>query len=306
MKKHITTLLTLAATFSTGLIPVEAAEEYIAGPYSSFRMRLGEFLDDLDVVRWRDTVIIGYAGTGYPLRGAIRMGVDQAYGEGNDVFIPLEKLEQATKITWTTGIVWKQTTNGDPSLDGGVDLAVYFVPDLVVPEGSSPDFSHYEFDKYPGAVKVADIPRNEPFTNPEENWGIELMDREHLTIEIDITDAVKAALDQGLIVSGNSIAMGMLQTEYNEFDPAQIPVGFQDIQRMNIMAAEQSFFTLSFDDVGPDMGPGVFSDYELVDGYVNTGDWMGWVYVEDYPWALVVNLNKYVYSGGNGWFFIRK
>lgn len=54
-------------------------------------------------------------------------------------------------------------------------------------------------------------------------------------------------------------------------------------------------------------GPGVFSDYALLDsGYVDTGAWMGWVWVTSYPWVWSVNLSKYIYAGGDNWFYIQK
>lgn len=52
---------------------------------------------------------------------------------------------------------------------------------------------------------------------------------------------------------------------------------------------------------GGAMGPGIFANYSLVDGWVNTGSWMGWVYVADYPHFYPIALDKYVYSsGGDG------
>lgn len=298
------TALVLGATILAGDLAAQAPEVYEAGPYSTSRLRLGEFLDDIDLQQWRDTLIIGYSTGGFPWRGIIRMGVDQPYGLGNTTSIPMERLQAATRITWTTGIVWKQNTNGVQDPAGGVDIGVYFVPDLTIPEGATPTFLHYGFPTFAGASKVADIARDIPFTNPESAWGTELMDAEHLTIEIDITDQVKAALAAGQIVSGNSIAMGLVQTEYDDFDPAQIPVGFEDLGRMSIVSGKQSFFTLSFDDVGPVKGPGEFGDFDVIDGYVNTGSWLGWVYVEEYPWCYIVELDKYIYASGSEWFFI--
>lgn len=54
-------------------------------------------------------------------------------------------------------------------------------------------------------------------------------------------------------------------------------------------------------------GPGVFSDYDLIEGYVDTGDWMGWVYVVHYPWSYVVDLGSYVYvTDSAGWVYVAK
>lgn len=69
--------------------------------------------------------------------------------------------------------------------------------------------------------------------------------------------------------------------------------------------AQRPTLTLEFGDAVV-KGPGVFSDYDVVDGYVNTGDWMGWVYVEEYPYVYVSVLDKYIYAGGDSWFYVAK
>ena len=54
----------------------------------------------------------------------------------------------------------------------------------------------------------------------------------------------------------------------------------------------------------PDYGP--FNDYieTLTQGYVDSGDWIGWVYVKSYPWVYMLDLNKYSYSAGGNWFYL--
>jgi hypothetical protein len=59
-------------------------------------------------------------------------------------------------------------------------------------------------------------------------------------------------------------------------------------------------------DTGGNTGPGDFSDYELVDGWVDSGSFMGWVYVESHPWVFPLALDKWIYAGGEGWFFVEK
>lgn len=45
-------------------------------------------------------------------------------------------------------------------------------------------------------------------------------------------------------------------------------------------------------------GPGVLAEFERVGDHVFTGDWLGWIVVEPYPWI-------YVYSQ-DGWFFLEE
>ncbi len=46
-------------------------------------------------------------------------------------------------------------------------------------------------------------------------------------------------------------------------------------------------------------GPGVFFDYIVADGWVDTGDWMGWVTVDTYPFFYINVLDSWGYSDGN-------
>ena len=56
---------------------------------------------------------------------------------------------------------------------------------------------------------------------------------------------------------------------------------------------------------GTAKGPGIFSDLDLVNGYVDNTGWLGWVEVTNYPWCYVVALNKYVYvSEPAGWVYM--
>jgi len=309
MMKQILQTCLLGVFISCPLFGQTTPKEVEAGPFSSYRFVLGEFLDDLkdSNARWRDTIIIGWGTDGLPRRAFVRMGVDQAYGDGNTNFVTMADLEAATKITWTTGLAWSQTTNSEYSADGGADVDVYFIPEYTIAEGTLPDFSYYEFEDstaFPGSTKVGFISKDKTILNPVENWGNQSLAREYMDIEIDITDAVKSALDNNLIESGKSFAIGMLSPEFDDFDPAETPVGFADYGRMHIIGATMSYFTLSFDSVAVEMGPGVFSDYELVDNWVSTGAWLGNVYTEHYPWVYVEDLDAYINAGGDAWFFV--
>ena len=57
------------------------------------------------------------------------------------------------------------------------------------------------------------------------------------------------------------------------------------------------------------MGPGIFSDYVVNDGWVDTGEWMGWVTVDTYPFFYVHDLDGWAYAGGGdasagAWVFV--
>jgi hypothetical protein len=57
------------------------------------------------------------------------------------------------------------------------------------------------------------------------------------------------------------------------------------------------------------LGPGIFSDYVVTDGWVDTGDWMGWLAVDTYPFFYIHDLDSWAYAdGGNpskgAWVFV--
>lgn len=65
-------------------------------------------------------------------------------------------------------------------------------------------------------------------------------------------------------------------------------------------------------DTGTEMGPGVFSDYVVFDGWVHTEGWLGSVAVAFYPWVYVSLLDIWAYaadgteSDTGAWFFFLK
>lgn len=55
---------------------------------------------------------------------------------------------------------------------------------------------------------------------------------------------------------------------------------------------------------------GMFNTYPRFDYWIDSGDFMGWVNVADYPWVWVSNLDKYIYvahsDGPGGWIYAPK
>lgn len=57
------------------------------------------------------------------------------------------------------------------------------------------------------------------------------------------------------------------------------------------------------------MGPGIFSPYVVTDGWVDTGDWMGWVTVDNYPFVYIYDFDSWAYAAGissprGAWIFV--
>lgn len=53
---------------------------------------------------------------------------------------------------------------------------------------------------------------------------------------------------------------------------------------------------------------GVFNEFRatLANGIMDTGDWMGYVYVEHYPWVFSYALGSYMYAASDAWFWVVK
>jgi hypothetical protein len=55
-----------------------------------------------------------------------------------------------------------------------------------------------------------------------------------------------------------------------------------------------------------------WAGYPVSDNFVDTGDWLGWLYVGDAPWVFCYNLSDYLYidedavSEAGGWVYAPK
>jgi beta-glucanase (GH16 family) len=92
-----------------------------------------------------------------------------------------------------------------------------------------------------------------------------------------------------------------------------LPLG-QSILRLTIDSPIQEDLNVNWMDIGlveayetePDLG--IFKDYVAEDGWIDTGNYLGWVYMEYFPWVYSDALGKYLFHDGSGsntgWFFI--
>jgi len=237
----------------------------------------------------------------------------------------LAKITAADTITWTTGLYQKELGSSIDPENGGLDVDVYVALD---PDGrfmeTWPGESEAFFEIWDWAnelgygpdytVKVDTIPASEPMATDEEkdigNRRIPI-DSSAMRIEIDITDAVKGWIEEGLVTESSSIAIGLVQRawEISDGNGNPNPLRYADpnfgTKRMMVFEVANAYLTTTSG--GTSVGPGPFSDYELVDGYVDSGAWMGWVYVEDYPWCFLLDLDKHVYvTEEGGWIYVPK
>jgi hypothetical protein len=116
---------------------------------------------------------------------------------------------------------------------------------------------------------------------------------------IDLLNAnIGGSVSVILIIDGE----GTLQNESGSYGRFLWGIGGHNDDTL----AQRPSLTLEFGGAGPEFGPGVFSEYVLVDGWVDTGDWLALVFTGEYPWAYSLSLDKYIYAGGSDWFYIPK
>jgi hypothetical protein len=92
-----------------------------------------------------------------------------------------------------------------------------------------------------------------------------------------------------------------------EFDDVELALYFSEDALLDEVRFGESFADVT-PTTGGGVGPqyGVFSSYAIVDGFADTGEWLGMVYVAHYPWVYVVDLGGYLYAGGDNWFYAPK
>ncbi|HKJ91189.1 MAG TPA: hypothetical protein VJ960_08665, partial [Oceanipulchritudo sp.] len=39
-----------------------------------------------------------------------------------------------------------------------------------------------------------------------------------------------------------------------------------------------------------------WAEWPVTDGYVNTGGWLGWLFIDQAPWIQSLSLNKWIYA----------
>lgn len=237
----------------------------------------------------------------------------------------LGSITAADRVTINTGIVQKERNREVDPVNGGHDVDVYLAlhPDgQFVPPGEMPSVENafdwanelgwgYEHTVYLGRVPQSHAPA--PASALDGNNQIPV-DSEWMDISFDITSALRGWANQGLLTENSTIAVGFVQRAAAIVD-AQGNPRFDD---PNLYIHSQMLFEIgnafvaTMMGVGPEMGPGAFSEYPLgEDGWLFAGDeasgtrWLGWVFVEHYPFVYVADLDSYVYmTEPAGWVFI--
>ena len=234
------------------------------------------------------------------------------------------KINDAGQITWTTGCIGKQLNREDDPINGGHDVDVYLVVDPagdIIPSGQEPKFETafdwanelgqgYEHTAYVGRIpQSVSVAAPEDFDPDDPQGRTLLLGSPSMNIVFDITDQLKQWIADGILTSQSTIALGTVQRRAVISDGnGGVRLDDPELYVHSIMGYDNATaFLTTGPAVGPEKGPFPFDDYDLVDGYVDTGSWMSWVYVVQAPWAYQVDLSKWIYVGDkSGWVYIPK
>lgn len=296
-------------TYGEAEIFVARHTETDSGPFNAGRVRSNATFDGTQLGQWQDRGNAGTVGDGTVWHAFARYKMFE-----RDLF---NKINAAGEITWTTGILQKEKNREIDPVNGGHDVDFYLALDpqgTFVPSGQEPSIATAwdwanEFGMGPEhSVYLGRVLQNETSSTAEERnaEGIIEVNSPAMRIVFNLTDALKGWIDEGLLTEESTIAIGIVQRQAQisengepKFDDPNLYIHSQmlfEIKNAYISTSAGS---------GPQMGPGIFSDYPVANGFVDTADWLGYVYVTHYPWAYVVDLGKYVYfPEAEGWSFI--
>jgi len=89
--------------------------------------------------------------------------------------------------------------------------------------------------------------------------------------------------------SGSTWTIDTLAEGTSIFDMAEMAIGEEE----RVAVGGSGIVFLSKADGGGN--PDEWGGYAIVDGYVNTEAWMGWLYIEQSPWVITLNLGRWIY-----------
>jgi hypothetical protein len=318
MFKKTRTFTLAAFALSAAALQAQTSEIFTAshnetndGPFNQGRVHINADFNGTILGQWLPRGNAGTSGTGSVWHGFSRYKMFQ-----RDLF---NKIDAADSITRTTGLVQKEKNRAIDAVNGGHDVDVYLVLDPaggVVPSGSEPthatawDWANELGMGYENTVYLGRVLQSEPMATAEEKTAEDTIpvDSPAMRISFDLTPTLKDWIQQGLLTSESTIAVGLVQRQADIADDQGNPRVDDPnlyIHSQMVFEVSNAFLATSTGGSGTPKGPGVFADYDLTDGWVNTGEWLGLVEVSNYPWAYILDLAKYVwFPEASDWVFV--
>lgn len=276
------------------------------GRFNYGRVRINTTLDGTALGQW------SWAGglTGVTAAGEIWSGFARFQMGQRDLF---QAISHAESITYTTGLIAK-TRGSERNNDFGIPVEIFLVLDPAgqfVPSGSEPNvFTAWDWadelgfgynDRVslgiiqPGDFDMADQTTLVEYPAHPGGFGL-TVGHPAMEIVFDITEYLKAWIDDGLMTASSSIAIGFYQRLGNVIDEQGRP----DPLNPSLLPAQNEFMLFevvnSHLTVGEGAGAPTWAGYPIAEGgFVDTGDFMGVIYpVGDFI---------YVYDLGS-WMFL--
>jgi hypothetical protein len=313
--KTLKKTLTLAALVSVSplcSLTAQTSEILETGMFDTGRLRTNGAVDFHAFNQWNGPTDndgnVGWNGEGIWWAFA-RFGSGASQHTNPELF---NKLAAADKIYLQASTLRVEL---DPALVGvvqpGVVVSVYLVPGFDIPEGSLPTWNNAWPFSYPEQIKMFEIdPATTPrfadsagefnLNHPDDEARIENLQR------YDITDAIKGAIEQGLLT--DATPWGIVY-----FTDEGLPLTPNDPKwadkRQTVM--DNKFQRLEL--VTGETGGETWADYPVdAEGYVNTEGFLGWLNVASGDWIWSYSLDGYIYlpesnvGESGGWAYVPK
>ena len=248
---------------------------------------------------------VPYLMTGAGLTGIFSTGIGKdGWGGGQEVFTPgwvaTDTSYDFSPMSRNVGAF----SNYDPNINGWVNVAVnppgwgYAMVEDTITEGNYYVFwgagwtssSSAAYTSIPNVIVNLEYSTDGGTTwmNLEEASDF-ASNKAELAATVERGDFKNGFRNSYTVASDSAAVGGMLRVWVSSDTPTDAAV----YDRVRVAKA------LSAD--GPLMGPGIFSDYELIDGNVDTDTWMGWVETSFYPYFWIYSINSWAFaSDGSG------
>lgn len=275
-----------------------------AGRYNYGRVQITETLDGTTLGQWSWAGVVGVRSSG---------NVWHAFGRykmyERDLFAAIDAGQQ---ITVTTGLIGK-TRGSERNNDYGIPVEVFLLLDpngQFIPEGSEPDiFNAWDWADelglgythkvslgviQPDDYDMADQETLVEYPSYPDKFGL-TVDHPAMEIEFDLTDTLKGWINDGLLTGDSSIAIGFVQRYGDVVDEGGMP----DPLNPSLLPTQDELMLFELVNmhlsVYEEAQGGEWAGYSVrPDGYVETEDFMGWLYPSgDYVWS--VSLGQYIY-----------
>lgn len=232
-------------------------------------------------VGWNETRGIWYSFirfTGRRLDGTVW------YGLPLSEWFP--RLNDAGSIVLRGDVAWVEINPDFPGTPG-VDVSVWLIPGMDIPEGSLPSFANTWPWNYDNPIKAATI-RVEDMIPLRTSWNaaeatpIDTRDKMEFHVQVDLTAAIKSAIADGLMSETTPWGIVLFPEEME--DQLNLPNNPQWIDRRGTVFNGR-FWEIVLSEAEP--AP-TWAGYAIDEsGWVDTGDFLGMIYpVGDYIYVL--------------------